>query len=52
MLGVVFEHFSTHFIAVNVERPVVEDFNFKRLPNQDRVGLTLPFSEENVKAAV
>ncbi|CAJ2644440.1 unnamed protein product [Trifolium pratense] len=48
----VFSHFESHFQAPNVERPGVDDLQFKRLNPVEIGGLTKPFSEAEVKLAV
>ncbi|CAJ2637778.1 unnamed protein product [Trifolium pratense] len=48
----VFSHFESHFKAPNVERPGVEDLQFKRLNQLEVGGLIKPFSEAEVKQAV
>ncbi|GAU35629.1 hypothetical protein TSUD_30470, partial [Trifolium subterraneum] len=48
----VFLHFASHFKAMNVERPGVENLRFKRLPQLESSSLTKPFSEEEVKSAM
>ncbi|PNX60241.1 cysteine-rich receptor-like protein kinase, partial [Trifolium pratense] len=48
----VFSHFESHFKAPNVERPGVEDLQFKRLNQVEVGGLIKPFSEAEVKQAV
>ncbi|PNX60194.1 cysteine-rich receptor-like protein kinase, partial [Trifolium pratense] len=48
----VFSHFASHFKAVNVERPRVDNLTFKRLQASEVSGLIKPFSMDEVKAAV
>ncbi|CAJ2632329.1 unnamed protein product [Trifolium pratense] len=48
----VFSHFESHFQAPNVDRPGVDDLQFKRLNPMEIGGLTKPFSENEVKLAV
>ncbi|GAU45885.1 hypothetical protein TSUD_401090, partial [Trifolium subterraneum] len=48
----VFTHFASHFKASNVERPGVDNLQFKRLSWLDIGSLTRPFLVEEVKAAV
>ncbi|PNX58703.1 cysteine-rich receptor-like protein kinase, partial [Trifolium pratense] len=48
----VFSHFESHFQAPNVDRPGVDDLQFKRLDPMEIGGLTKPFSETEVKLAV
>jgi hypothetical protein len=48
----VFSHFARHFKALNVERPGCENLNFRQLTLLQSGGLTKPFSEAEVKAAV
>ncbi|CAJ2644765.1 unnamed protein product [Trifolium pratense] len=48
----VFSHFESHFKAPNVERPGVEDLQFKRLNQVEVGGLIKPFTEAEVKQAV
>ncbi|GAU10072.1 hypothetical protein TSUD_421240, partial [Trifolium subterraneum] len=48
----VFSHFASHFKATHVERPGVDNLQFKRLNQVECTSLTKPFSEEEVKAAV
>jgi hypothetical protein len=45
-------HFATHFKARSVARPGVDNLLFSRLSMADHSGLTKPFSEAEVKAAV
>jgi hypothetical protein len=49
---VVHDHFSNHFKYSNMERPRVEDLNFKVLRGFEGSNLIKPFSEEEVKCAV
>ncbi|CAJ2652820.1 unnamed protein product [Trifolium pratense] len=48
----VFSHFESHFKAPIVERPEVDDLQFKRLNQVEIGGLTKPFTEAEVKLAV
>jgi hypothetical protein len=48
----VFSHFAAHFKALNVERPGCDNLNFRQLSVLERAGLTKPFLEAEVKAAV
>ncbi|CAJ2635027.1 unnamed protein product [Trifolium pratense] len=48
----VFSHFESHFKASNVERPGVDDLQFKRLTQVEVGGLIKPFTEVEVKQAV
>ncbi|KAK2429614.1 hypothetical protein QL285_028038 [Trifolium repens] len=48
----VFSHFATHFKALHVARPGCENLNFRQLSMIESGGLTKPFSEAEVKAAV
>ncbi|MCH82498.1 cysteine-rich receptor-like protein kinase, partial [Trifolium medium] len=48
----VFAHFASHFKAVNVDRPRVDNLTFKRLQVSEVIGLIKPFSIDEVKAAV
>jgi len=50
--GAVFNHLSTHFRSVVVERPSVENLNFKMLNVVQCGDLTKPFTVEEVKQAV
>jgi len=50
--GAVFNHFSSHFRSVVVERPSVENLNFKMLNIGQCEDLTKPFTVEEVKQAV
>ncbi|KAK2356846.1 DNA-(apurinic or apyrimidinic site) endonuclease [Trifolium repens] len=49
---VVFSHFAAHFKALNVERPRCNNLTFRQLSLLESGGLTKPFSEAEVKAAV
>ncbi|GAU35673.1 hypothetical protein TSUD_162450 [Trifolium subterraneum] len=49
---VVFSHFASHFKARNVERPGVENLQFKRLNWSASDSLIKPFSVDEVKAVV
>ncbi|GAU36101.1 hypothetical protein TSUD_277120 [Trifolium subterraneum] len=48
----VFSHFASHFKAINMERPGVDNLHFKRLNQLECSSLTKPFSEAEVKSAV
>ncbi|CAJ2644025.1 unnamed protein product [Trifolium pratense] len=48
----VFSHFESHFKAPNVERPGVDNLQFKRLNQVEIGGLIKPFTEDEVKQAV
>ncbi|MCH79399.1 cysteine-rich receptor-like protein kinase [Trifolium medium] len=48
----VVSHFATHFKAVTMERPGVENLVFKRLQVAEVSSLIKPFSMEEIKAAV
>ncbi|MCI83523.1 cysteine-rich receptor-like protein kinase, partial [Trifolium medium] len=48
----VVSHFASHFKAIRVERPGVDNLVFKRLNQLESSSLNKPFSEEEVKAAV
>lgn len=48
----VFGHFQSHFQALQINRPRVDDLHFRRLNATDGNFLTCPFREEEVKAAV
>ncbi|PNX56722.1 cysteine-rich receptor-like protein kinase, partial [Trifolium pratense] len=48
----VFSHFESHFKASNVNRPVVDDLQFKRLNHVENGSLIKPFTEAEVKSAV
>jgi hypothetical protein len=50
--SVVFSHFAAHLKTINVDRPVVDEFQFHTLSHLDGVNLIKPFSMEEVKAAV
>ncbi|PNX56231.1 cysteine-rich receptor-like protein kinase, partial [Trifolium pratense] len=47
-----FSHFESHFKAPIVERPGVDDLQFKRLSQVEIGGLIKPFTEVEVKQAV
>ncbi|MCH96939.1 endonuclease/exonuclease/phosphatase family protein [Trifolium medium] len=49
---VVVSHFASHFKATNVERPGVDNLQFKRLNQLESSSLTKPFTEAEVKSAV
>ncbi|PNX81188.1 cysteine-rich receptor-like protein kinase [Trifolium pratense] len=48
----VFSHFASHFKKPNVERPGVDNLQFKRLSHMENSSLTKPFTETEVKLAV
>ncbi|PNX62789.1 cysteine-rich receptor-like protein kinase, partial [Trifolium pratense] len=48
----VFSHFESHFKASNVDRPGVEDLQFKKLNHAENGSLIKPFTEAEVKSAV
>ncbi|PNY15039.1 cysteine-rich receptor-like protein kinase, partial [Trifolium pratense] len=48
----VFSHFESHFKASNVERPRVDDLQFKRLNQVESGSLIKPFTEAEVRSAV
>ncbi|GAU41304.1 hypothetical protein TSUD_325180 [Trifolium subterraneum] len=48
----VFSHFASHFKVVNVDRPRVDNLQFKRLNQLESGSLIKPFSEAEVRAAV
>jgi hypothetical protein len=48
----VFSHFASHFKALNVERPNVDNLPFKRLSVSEGGSLIKPFSLDEVKVAV
>ncbi|MCI34400.1 cysteine-rich receptor-like protein kinase, partial [Trifolium medium] len=48
----VFLHFESHFKAPTVDRPGVDDLQFKRLNQVESVSLIKPFTEAEVKSAV
>ncbi|PNY07495.1 cysteine-rich receptor-like protein kinase, partial [Trifolium pratense] len=48
----VFSHFESHFKASNVDRPGVDDLQFKRLNHVENGSLIKPFTEAEVKSAV
>ncbi|GAU40608.1 hypothetical protein TSUD_28140 [Trifolium subterraneum] len=45
-------HFASHFKAIRMERPRLDNIQFKRLSQVDGSSLTMPFSEAEVKSAV
>ncbi|MCI42411.1 endonuclease/exonuclease/phosphatase family protein, partial [Trifolium medium] len=45
-------HFASHFKAIDMERPGVDNLAFKRLNPLKSSSLTKPFSTAEVKAAV
>ncbi|MCI32188.1 endonuclease/exonuclease/phosphatase family protein, partial [Trifolium medium] len=45
-------HFTSHFKATNIDRPGVENLQFKRLNQLESGSLTKPFTEAKVKSAV
>ncbi|PNX89322.1 cysteine-rich receptor-like protein kinase, partial [Trifolium pratense] len=48
----VFSHFASHFKNQNMERPGVENLQFKRLNHIECCSLIKPFTEAEVKSAV
>jgi len=48
----VFSHFAEHFKSINVERPNVDNLNFRSLSVSEGVGLIKPFSMQEVTEAV
>ncbi|CAJ2663648.1 unnamed protein product [Trifolium pratense] len=48
----VFSHFESHFKASNVDRPGVDDLQFKSLNHVENGSLIKPFTEAEVKSAV
>jgi len=48
----VFNHFSSHFKAINVDRPAMEDLDFRKLSADESSALTRPFTLEEVKTAI
>ncbi|GAU39043.1 hypothetical protein TSUD_59990 [Trifolium subterraneum] len=48
----VFLHFTSHFKVINVEKPGVDNLQFKRLNQLESSSLITPFSEEEVKSTV
>ncbi|GAU48380.1 hypothetical protein TSUD_118070, partial [Trifolium subterraneum] len=48
----VFSHFASHFKAASVERPGIDNLQFKRLNQMECSSLITPFSEAEVKSAV
>ncbi|XP_024640624.1 uncharacterized protein [Medicago truncatula] len=48
----VFTHFKNHFLDPRLERPGVGHLQFRKLSYLERGGLTKPFSEDEIKAAV
>ncbi|MCI73788.1 cysteine-rich receptor-like protein kinase, partial [Trifolium medium] len=48
----VFAHFASHFKASYVDRPGVDNLQFKRLIPLEGGSLTKPFSVDEVKATV
>ncbi|MCI59174.1 cysteine-rich receptor-like protein kinase, partial [Trifolium medium] len=52
ILQVVFTHFASHFKARFVERPGVDNLQFRRLTPVEGGSLTKPFSVDEVKTAV
>ncbi|MCH80913.1 cysteine-rich receptor-like protein kinase, partial [Trifolium medium] len=49
--GAVFQHFEKHFQAPSVDRPGIENLNFKSTSAEEAYALEMPFSEEEVKQA-
>jgi len=50
--GAVWNHFYSHFKAVTIERPEVEDLHFLMLSVNEATSLVRPFTLEEVKAAI
>jgi hypothetical protein len=48
----VFAHFSSHYQALNVDRPMIDDLNFQTLSFAEGSGLIKPSSVEEVKDAI
>ncbi|GAU20543.1 hypothetical protein TSUD_131010 [Trifolium subterraneum] len=48
----VFTHFASHFKTIRMERPRVDNLQFKRLSQVEGSSLIMPFSEAEVKSAV
>jgi hypothetical protein len=48
----VFNYFSSHFKAINVERPGVEDLDFSRLSMAESSNLTWPFTLDEGKHTI
>lgn len=48
----VFNHFSSHFKKVQVERPRIDNLNFRKLSLVESRDLTRPFTVEEVKNAI
>lgn len=48
----VFNHFSSHFRALEVVRPEVDGLNFRKLSYAQSGTLVRPFSLEEIKQAV
>jgi hypothetical protein len=48
----VYSHFASHFKALDMERPGIDNLQFKQLSQLECSSLTKPFSEAEVKAAV
>ncbi|GAU31392.1 hypothetical protein TSUD_19380 [Trifolium subterraneum] len=48
----VFSHFASHFKAISMDRPGVDNLQFKRLNQIESSSLITPFSEAEVKSAV
>jgi hypothetical protein len=48
----IFSHFSSHFRAVNTDRPRVDGLQFSALTPMEGASLARPFSVEEVHAAV
>ncbi|GAU15239.1 hypothetical protein TSUD_09770 [Trifolium subterraneum] len=48
----VFSHFASHFKTINLDRPRVDNLQFKRLNHLESGSLIKPFSEAEVRAAV
>ena len=48
----IYDHFSSHFSVVDVERPGVEDLNFHKLSMAESSSLTRPFTLDEVKQTI
>ncbi|GAU19481.1 hypothetical protein TSUD_77250 [Trifolium subterraneum] len=48
----VFSHFASHFRAISMDRPGIDNLQFKRLNQLESSSLITPFSEAEVKSAV
>lgn len=45
-------HFTSHFKVIDVDRPRLEEMDFRKLFIQEATSLTCPFSLEEVKQAI